>query len=65
MAPLSAQDSSVPSGQSQEDKLAKVRVELETKKSEAIVVSMLDEVAWVGLYPCILLFMCSNTFEAV
>jgi Creatinase/Prolidase N-terminal domain len=32
-------------GLSQEDKLTKVREELKTKKSEAVIVSMLDEVA--------------------
>jgi Xaa-Pro aminopeptidase len=35
------------SGQSHLDKVAKIREELEKKKQKAIVVTMLDEVAWL------------------
>jgi len=35
------------SGQSHLDKFAKIREELEKKKQKAIVVTMLDEVAWL------------------
>ncbi|KAF9527431.1 putative Xaa-Pro aminopeptidase P [Crepidotus variabilis] len=35
------------SGQSPQDKISRVRAELEKKKAKAIVVSMLDEVAWL------------------
>ena len=35
------------SGQSVSDKITKVRKELETKKAKAVVVTMLDEVAWL------------------
>ncbi|KIK04842.1 hypothetical protein K443DRAFT_675621 [Laccaria amethystina LaAM-08-1] len=35
------------SGQSQVDKIAKLREEIKKKKAEAIVVTMLDEVAWL------------------
>lgn len=35
------------SGQSHVDKIAKLREEVKKKKAEAIVVTMLDEVAWL------------------